>query len=182
MRFLRAFLTDERAVAPVVGFVLLFGISVIAFSGYQAVQVPQQNAETEVQHYQDVQNDLIVVRNAILRAGQQNQPQFESVQLGTQYRERILALNPPDPAGTLRTSEGYNITLENETTTTNVTTRVLKYQNGYNELDIDQLYYENSVLYLDAESGERVIFEDQNLVRDNGTTVIITALQREFSR
>jgi len=182
MRSLRAFLTDERAVAPVVGFVLLFGIGVIAFSGYQAVQVPQQNAETEFQHYQDVQNDLIVVRNAISRAGQQNQSQFESVQLGTQYRERTLALNPPDPAGTLRTSEGYNITLENATTTTNVTTRFLEYENGYNELDIDPLYYENSVLYLDAESGERVIFEDQNLVRDNGNTVVITALQRAFSR
>lgn len=182
MRSLRAFLRDDRAVAPVVGFVLLFGIGVIAFSGYQAVQVPQQNAETEFQHYENVQNDLIVVRNAISRAGQQSQSQFESVRLGTQYRERALALNPPDPAGTLRTSEGYNITLDNGTTERNVTTRFLEYQNGYNELEIEPIYYENSVLYLDAESGQRVFFEDQNLVRDNGNTVVITALQREFSR
>lgn len=184
MRSLRTFLRDDRAVAPVVGFVLLFGIGVIAFSGYQAVQVPQQNAETEFQHYENVQNDLIVVRNAISRAGQQNQSQFESVRLGTQYRERALALNSPNPAGTLRTSEGYNITLDNGTDegNINVTTRFLEYQNGYNELEIEPIYYENSVLYLDAESGQRVFFEDQNLVRDNGNTVVITALQREFSR
>jgi hypothetical protein len=186
MQSLRTFLRDDRAVAPVVGFVLLFGIGVIAFSGYQAVQVPQQNAETEFQHYENVQNDLIVVRNAISRAGQQNQSQFESVRLGTQYRERALALNPPDSVGALRTSERYNITLDNGTDegSINVTTRFLEYQNGYNELEIEPIYYENSVLYLDAESGQRVFFEDQNLVRDrdNGSTVVITALQREFSQ
>jgi len=66
----------------------------------------------------------------------------------------------------------------------NVTTRFLEYQNGYNELEIEPIYYENSVLYLDAESGQRVFFEDQNLIRDrdNGSTVVITALQREFSQ
>jgi len=177
-----AFLTDQRAVAPIIGFVLLFGIAILAFSGYQATQVPQQNAETEFQHYQDVQDDLIVVRNAISRAGQQGQSQFESVRLGTRYRERIFALNPPDPAGTLRTEGPYEITLANATETKTVKTRFLEYQNGYNELDIEPIYYENSVLYLDTEGGDRVFFEDQNLVRENGNTVVITALQREFSK
>lgn len=176
------FVTDERAVAPVIGFILLFAIGVIAFSGYQAVQVPQQNAETEFQHYQDVQNDLTVVRNAVSRAGQQNQSQFESVRLGTTYRERIFALNPPDPAGTLRTSEEHTITLDNGTTSTDITTRFLEYRNGYNELTAGPIYYENSVLYLEATNGNRVFFEDQNLVQENGNTVAITALQREFSR
>ena len=177
-----ALIDDTRAVTPVIAFVLLFGIGMIAFSGYQAYQVPQQNAETEFQHYQDVQNDLIVVRNAISRAGQQNQPQFESVRLGTTYRERIFALNPPDPAGTLRTEGPYEIKLVNATEEETVETRFLEYRNGYNELDIEPIYYENSVLYLNSsESGQRVFFEDQNLVQyDN--TVVITALQREFSR
>lgn len=177
-----ALIDDTRAVTPVIAFVLLFGIGMIAFSGYQAYQVPQQNAETEFQHYQDVQNDLIVVRNAISRAGQQNQSQFESVRLGTTYRERIFALNPPDPAGTLRTEGPYEITLANATETETVETRFLEYRNGYNELDIEPIYYENSVLYLDTEDGERVFFEDQNLIQENDSTVVITALQRDFSR
>lgn len=50
MRSLRAFLTDERAVAPVVGFVLLFGIGVIAFSGSKPFKshskTPRLNSNT----------------------------------------------------------------------------------------------------------------------------------------
>lgn len=183
MRSLKTFFAeDTRAVAPVIGFILLFGIGVLAFSGYQAVQVPQQNAETEFQHQENVRNDLTVVRNAISRAGQQNQSQFESVRLGTMYRERIFALNPPDPAGTLRTSQSHTITLDNGTESVEVETRFLEYRDGYNELTIGRIYYENSVLYLDAENGQRVILEDQNLVQENGNTTVITALQRDFSR
>lgn len=176
----KLFTQDDRAVAPIIGIILLFGIFFIGFAGYQAEYVPQQNAETEFQHYQDVQNDLIVVRNAISRAGQQNQNQFESVQLGTNYRQRILAINPPAPTGTLRTSDERTITINNETDSTDITTRFLEYRNGYNELSVERIYYENSVLYLDSE--QRVFFEDQNLVQDNGDAVVITALQREFSR
>jgi hypothetical protein len=176
----KLFSGDDRAVAPIIGVILLFGIFFIGFAGYQAEYVPQQNAETEFQHYQDVQNDLTVVRNAISRAGQQNQNQFESVQLGTNYPQRILALNPPDPTGTLRTKGPYNIIIDNGTESEEIKTRFIEYQNGYNELNIEPIYYENSVLYLDSE--QRVFFEDQNLVQDNGDTVVITALQREFSR
>jgi hypothetical protein len=178
------FVEDTRAVAPLIGFILLFGIGVIAFSGYQAVQVPQQNAETEFQHHQDVQNELIVVRNAILRAGQQNQSQVESVQLGTAYRERVLALNPPDPTGTLRTKGPYNIIIDNgtESEKIKIKTRFIEYQNGYNELNIEPIRYDNSVLYLnDPEGAESVVFEDQSLIRDDGT-VAITALQNPFQQ
>jgi len=69
-------ITDERGVAPLIGFILLFAIGVVAFSGYQAVQVPQQNAATEFQHSQDVQNDLIGVRSSISTAGQADVSQF----------------------------------------------------------------------------------------------------------
>jgi len=182
MRSLDSFFTeDTRAVAPVIGFVLLFGIAVVAFSGYQAVQVPQQNAETEFRHQEKVQNDLIVLRNAISRAGQQNERQFESVRLGTTYRERSFALNPPAPAGTLRTLGPHTITIDNGTSNRTVETQFLQYQDGYNELDANPIYYEHSVLYLETETGNRVFFEDQNLVREN-SDVVITALQRDFSR
>jgi hypothetical protein len=184
MQLSDAFTDDTRAVAPLVGFVLLFGLFVVAFSGYQASAVPQQTAETELQHYQDVQNDLIVVRNAVSRAGQQNQRQFESVRLGTTYRERILALNPPSPAGDLRTSDEYDITIQRGDGTqvvAPVSTRFLEYRNQYHELDIDAIRYEHSVLYLtDAGGAESVVFEEQNLVQRDGT-VVITALQEPFS-
>lgn len=187
---LKLFTEDDRAVAPIIGFILLFGILTIAFAGYQAEQVPQQNAETEFQHYQDVQNDLIVVRNAISRAGQQNQSQFESVRLGTNYRKRTLALNPPDPTGTLRTSDSHSITIEEgeieggrtPVAASPIPTRFLTYQNGYNELEVAPIQYDNSVLYLsDPDGDEAVVFEEQNLVRNNGD-VVLTALQNPFDR
>jgi len=182
---IKLFTEDDRAVAPIIGFILLFAMLTIAFAGYQAEQVPQQNAETEFQHYQDVQNDLRVVRNAISRAGQQNQSQFESVRLGTNYRERILALNPPDPAGTLRTSDPYDVTIEQGGTqiaASPIPTRFLTYQDGYNEQEVAPIRYDNSVLYLsDPDGDEAVVFEEQNLVRDNGD-IVLTALQKPFDR
>ena len=153
------FADDTRAVAPLIGFILLFGLFVVAFSGHQASAVPQQNAETELQHYQNVQNDLTVVRNAISRAGQQNQRQFESVRLGTTYRERVLALNPPSPAGDLRTSDEYDIRIQRgdgAQVIDPVSTRFLEYRNQYHELDIDAIRYEHSVLYLTDAGGCRI--------------------------
>jgi len=182
-----SFAGNERAVAPLIGFILLFGLFTISFAGYQATSVPQQNAETEFQHYQNVQNDMIVVRNSISRAGQSDVAQFESVRLGAQYRERILALNPPDPAGTLRTEGPYNITIDNGTEPQNVSTQFLEYRNGYDELEIGSIYYENSVVYLDERdsNGGVAIIQDQNLVVENengNKTVQATALQNEYQR
>lgn len=179
-----SFTTSTRAVAPLIGFILLFGLFTVAFAGYQATSVPQQNAETEFQHYEAVQNDLIVVRNSILRAGDQDQAQFESVRLGTAYRERILALNPPNPAGTLRTSDAYDITIDEVGGGGNrvVPTRFLAYRNGYNELDTGPIYYENSVVYLDErdDGGGVAVIQDQDLVVDG--TVRVSALQNEYQR
>jgi len=172
---------DNRAVAPLVGFILLFGFLVIAFTGYQAQVVPQQNAQTEFEHFQQNQNELIQLRSAILDAGSSDRAQFPTVKLGTNYQTRILAVNSPPPAGVIQTSDSYPITIsdENEETVI-VNTRFLEYQPGYYELDIGSTWYENSVLYLDESesSGNRVIIEDQSLV-DKGT-LQITALQNNF--
>ena len=102
---------DRRAVAPVIAVVLLFGIGFVAFSSFQATVVPQQNAAAEFEHLQTVENDLIEVQQAILRAGQTNIQEFATVQLGTTYPTRLVGLNPPPPAGSLQTSEPYNITM-----------------------------------------------------------------------
>jgi len=176
---------DTRAVAPLIGFILLFGFLVIAFIGYQAQVVPQQNAETEFEHFQQNQNELIELRSAILTAGTSDRQQFPTIQLGTNYQTRLFALNGPPPAGILQTSDSYPITIsdgDDETDDVVVDTRFLEYQPGYYEIDIGSTWYENSVLYLDEteSSGNRVIIEDQSLV-DKGT-LQITALQNEFQQ
>lgn len=177
---------DNRAVAPVIGVVILFGFLILALSLYQVEIVPQQNAETEFQHSGEVRNDLVELRAGILQAGSIDQPQYQTVQLGTAYSTRTFTINPPSPAGTIRTTDPYPITISNNSGTPEGTitipTRFIEYQPGYNELDRSPTWYDASVLYLDARDGGGgiAVIEDQALV-DNGE-IQITALQNEFRR
>jgi len=174
---------DNRAVSTVIGVVILFGFLILALSLYQVEVVPQQNAETEFQHSGEVRNDLVELRAGILQAGSIDQPQYQTVELGTTYSTRVFTINPPAPAGTIRTSEPYPITIayeSNETVIETIPTRFIEYRPGYNELDRSPTWYDASVLYLDAreEGGGIAVIEDQTLV-DAGE-VQITALQNEF--
>jgi hypothetical protein len=176
---------DNRAVSEVIGVVILFGFLILALSMYQVEVVPQQNAETEFQHSGEVRNDLVELRAGILQAGSIDQPQYQTVQLGTTYSTRVFAINPPAPAGTIRTSEPYPITIayeSNETVIETIPTRFIEYRPGYNELDRSPTWYDASVLYLDARNDEGgiAVIEDQALV--DGGEVQITALQNEFRR
>jgi len=178
----RRFSADNRAVSAVVGFILIFGILVLLLTVYQAQIVPQQNAQTEFEHFEDSQNELIELRNSISTAGQADVSQFPSVNLGENYQTRLLTINPAPPVGTLQTSEQYNITIANETHQTNVSSRFLVYEPGYNELQIGSTAYEHSVLYIDERDRENnvSIVEDQNLVKDG--KVRITVLQNSFQQ
>ncbi len=176
---------DNRAVSTVIGVVILFGFLILALSLYQVEIVPQQNAEAEFQHSGEVRNDLVELRAGILQAGSIDQPQYQTVQLGTSYPTRVFTINPPPPAGTIRTTESYPITIayeSNGTVIETIPTRFIEYRPGYNELDQSPTWYDASVLYLDArqEGGGIAVIEDQSLVNDG--KVQITALQNEFRR
>lgn len=182
MRFSR----DRRGQSVVIGTVVLFGFLIVALSLYQVQVVPQQNAEAEFQHSGEVRNDLVEVRAGVLQAGSIDQPQYRTVRLGTSYSNRVFTINPPAPAGTIRTTESYPITIayeSNGTVIETIPTRFLQYRPGYNELDRSPTWYDASVLYLDAtdDGGGIAVIEGQELVIDGGD-VRIVALQNEFSR
>ena len=179
----RQFAADNRAVSAVIGFILIFGILVLLLTVYQAQIVPQQNAQTEFEHFEDSKNELIELRNTISTAGQADVSQFPSVTLGTNYQTRLLTINPPPPAGTLQTSDEYPIIIENKSgDSLTIPTRFLEYQPSYNELTVGPTQYEHSVLYLDErDRGNNVsIIKEQNLVKDG--KVRITALQNKFEQ
>ena len=176
----RQFATDSRAVSAVIGFILIFGILMLLLTVYQAQIVPQQNAQTEFTHFEETRDELIELRNSISRSGQAGDPQFPSVQLGTSYQSRILTINPAPPAGTVQTSEEYNISINNGSEDpVNVSTRFIEYQPGYNELTIGSTWYDHSVLYVDNPESNNTVLEDQNLVTD-GSELKITAIESEF--
>jgi len=159
MRFSR----DRRGQSVVIGTVVLFGFLILALSLYQVQVVPQQNAQTEFEHFEEVRNDLVELRAGILQAGSVDQPQYQTVRLGTSYSTRIFAINPPDPAGTIRTTESYNITIEGSGESVNVSTRFIQYRPGYNEIDQSPTWYDASVLYVDArdEGGGIAVIEER---------------------
>ena len=179
MRFSR----DRRGQSVVVGTVILFGFLIVALSLYQVQIVPQENAEIEFQHFEETRNDLVEVRAGILQAGSIDRPQYRTVRLGTTYSTRLFTINPPAPAGTIRTTESYPITISNGTDTETIPTRFLQFRPGYNEIDRSSTWYDASVLYLNAteNGGGIVVIEEQELVDDDGK-VRIVALQNEFRR
>ncbi|MFD1643122.1 hypothetical protein [Halohasta litorea] len=176
----QGFVGNNRAVAPVIGFIFVIGFLVLLLAVYQAQVVPQQNAETEFEHHEDIRYELRSLHHAITDVSQKQSPRFQSLNLGTDYRARTLGINPPPAAGTIRT-EQHNISISNGSSTEDIPTRFIEYQPGYNELDIGSTWYENSVLYLDERDrgNDLVVIEDQQIVDDTGNLTIV-ALQNEF--
>src|SRR5699024_6073183 len=102
---------DERAVSPVVGFVLIFALIMIVFTLYQSSVVPAQNEGVEFKHSQTVEGQMSQLNDAIQQAGASGVPQSVTIDTGVQYPDRALAINPGSPVGTLETVEAPNVTL-----------------------------------------------------------------------
>jgi len=174
------FRQDTKAVAPVVASIILLGFVVIGLAGFQAVTVPQQNAETEFQHFESVQNDMEQIVDAVGDVEAQNRAQFSTIQLGATYQPRIVTINPPPAAGSLQTSDEYPITIRGENGTENVSTRFLEYQPGYTELRTGSVWYENSRAYVEDETTDgRALITTNSIINSDGTLNII-ALQNEL--
>lgn len=178
---------DDRAVSSVVAVTLLLGFLVVALSLYQAAVVPAHNEEVEYKHSQRVQQDLVEVRNVLLRTKVTGEDGYATVELGTEYPARIVALNPPAVTGTIRTSETRPIRVWNETggdVSTLVCpgvpeTRFLEYRPSYHEYaNAPVTLYENSVVYQRFRTGN-VTMSGQTLVR--GDTIDLVPLKARYS-
>lgn len=182
-----AFRGDDRGVSTVIGAVLLFAIIVVLLATYQSQVVPNQNRAAEFDHSNAVQNDMVELRNALLTAKTAGRITFAEVKLGTTYPNRVLAVNPPPAAGTLRTGNPRPITVSSDGGTSNICpsggsiqSRTLRYRPGYNVYqDAPEIVYENTVLYLDF-GDRKITLTDEELVRDDGDIVDIVPLNTSF--
>ena len=159
---------DDRAVAVQIGAVILLGFIVVSLSLYQATVVPNENQQVEFQHNQRVQSDMLEVRNAILGTAATGSAAPATVELGTRYPARVVAVNPAPPSGTLSTSSLGQISVRNATaddadtttedypetadfwngTTHNYTTKSLEYRPSYANYDnAPTTVYENGLVY-----------------------------------
>lgn len=103
---------DDRGVAPLIGFILLFAMLIIVFAGYQTTVIPQHNADVEFEHYQTAQDDMTEIRSAIFEARTTGKPQSTTFKLGVNYPPRIISLNPPPAIGTLTTGTKRELSIE----------------------------------------------------------------------
>lgn len=174
------FRRDDRGVSGVIGAVLVLGFLIILLSIYQASYVPTENEGVEFAHSQQVQNDMLEVRNAILSADASGETAYSSVKLGTRYPVRVLGINPPPASGTLRTGPPEPVSVVNGDGTSvsnlcpsagTIQTRTLEYEPGYNVYqNAPTIVYENTVLYLNF-SGRTVLLTGQQLVQGDTVTI-----------
>jgi hypothetical protein len=184
-----SFPDDKRAVSQVIGALLIFAFLVITFSGYQATIVPDQNAEIEFSHSQQVESDFVGIRNAVLNA-RDGETQSQQIPLSVRYPSRAIAVNAGPASGSLQTTKLGEYELTGAGTTPAdvcrlpsgpVTTQRLSFTPNYNYFDgaPDRFSYGNSVAYRNFSSAKRVD-TTQTLVQ--GSTVRIRPLSGDVQQ
>ncbi|WP_276260479.1 hypothetical protein [Haloglomus litoreum] len=175
-----------------IGVLLLFAFLVIGLALFQAVLVPQENAQVEFNHNQAAQDDMVDLRSDLLRSAATGEGRTTRVRLGTTYPSRTLLLNPAPPGGTLRTVDrgGFNVTNATATTsngaqnywngtTRNFSTNGVVYEPTYNAYDGGpETVLESSVLYNRFESGERLALSNQSFI--NSRTISLVGVMGEY--
>jgi hypothetical protein len=175
-----------------IGVLVLFAFLIIGLALFQAVLVPQENAQVEFNHNQNLQSDMVDLRSDLLRSAATGEPRTTQVRLGTTYPSRTLLLNPAPPGGTLRTVDrgGFNITNATATTSNgaqnywngtarNFSTNGLVYEPSYNAYGgAPETVFETSVLYNRFESGERLTLSNQSFI--NSRTISLVGLMGEY--
>ncbi|GAB3018101.1 Ig-like domain-containing protein [Natronobiforma cellulositropha] len=170
---------DERAVTVQIGAVLLLAILIATLSLYQVNAVPDQTFDAEFTHHQGTLGDLVELRDAIGDFDARHE-RGVPVSLGTQYQTRVVAINPPAPAGEIATSEPKAVRVENasvdDPTVADIlenppTTRLLAYEPGYNEYDAPTTVLEHGLLY-NRFDGASVTLEEQTAIGEERITLV----------
>lgn len=165
----------DRGQVVIIEVILLLALLITVIALYQAFGVPDQNNQAEFEHNQEVQSDLLDLRNSLLDVRSSRESQISRdhrsirVRLGLQYPSRILGINPPDPQGTLRTQEYGEISIKGATVAgqfngdpeanlldTTHDTKTLMYEPGYNEYPTPPItVLEHSLGYNQLEFSDR---------------------------
>lgn len=186
---------DERGQPVQIGFILLFGILVLAFAGYQGYVVPNQNAQVEFQHSQEATQEMQTFREDFLGAAADGERFSTGFTLGTDYQPRLLALNPPPVSGKLQTEQPGNGRFYMNTGDESlaeicgierygdggVPNNALVYEPSYNEYqNSPRVVYENTVTYNRFTRNDAVTMTtDQTMIQ--GTDILIPPLVGDVS-
>lgn len=183
-------LFEDRASTQVLGFALMFAVTMTTFALYQADVVPHQNREVEFDHNQEMASELSALRGALDTTTTRGVPASRSVELGEDYPARAVAVNPPNPTGALRTSAPEPLSLHGlvssdarywDGSTRSFDTRLLRYRGSYNHITGDRYGFEHGMTVKRyQQGGSRVLAEDPGVVE--GTRINVPLLAGSYER
>lgn len=166
-----------KAVAPVVGFMLITAIVFLAAAQYQSNVVPQQERSSEANHYRQVTQQFSGLRTEMIRSATTGQRQTQEIQTGLNYG--VIGLTQPPVPGVFIHEDAQNkIEIHNATnnqeasafwqpeSTREYDTGFLSYRVDYNRFaSSGDLYIEHGLLYRDP-IPEETPKEYQKRIRD----------------
>ncbi|EMA41402.1 hypothetical protein [Halococcus hamelinensis] len=165
----RAGSDEDRAVSPVVGFVLIFALVMIVFTVYQSSVVPAQNRAVEFEHSRTIESQLEQLSAAVVNTA--TAPEGASptrrttVQLGVRYPTRPFAVDPGTPVGSLESTEPRSVVVsgldaERGDGTQTFNTTFVTYRPTYNQFsERREIALEYSML-LERYSGTDTVLAD----------------------
>jgi len=183
---------DDRAVAEVIGAILIFAIVIVLLVVVQVTAVPAANQQVEFEHNQRVQGDMQGLQESLARTAATGVETVTTIEAGTGYPQRFFLFNPSSPQGTVETGTRGQYVVANARATGEVgdylngtalafDTRTLVYRPNYNEYrSAPRTVIDAGVLYNSNPNGRNVVAQRGTLV--NGRRISLTAIQGEFSR
>jgi len=184
---------DERGVSEVLGAILVFGILVTALGVYQSVAVPNANEDVELKHNQEVQGDMIDLRNDIRRSASQGTGTSTTLNLGASYPPRIIATNPGSGAGSFRVDDSGQIFVRDASSPDDdvgdfwdgsdkdYDTSSVVFSPNYNYFrNAPETRIEGATVYNSFEDGDPIPLSGQNVV--DGREISLVTLEGDLSR
>jgi hypothetical protein len=181
-------LFEDRASTQVLGFALMFSITMTTFAIYQADVVPHQNEEAEFEHNQAMAEEMGKLRGAIRRGGH-GVAASTTLRTGVEYPSRAVAVNGPDPRGRLATTGSHTVGLTDIEPadgsywtggSPDLETRLVSYDADYNHIEGASYHLEHGVAVKRFPNGEQRILGNPAVI--DGTRIDLTLLSGELER
>lgn len=181
--------SNERAVSPVIGAILLVAILVALVGLLQLNAVPALTSQAEFEHNQHVQGEVRDIAAGIDRTATTGTSQSVAVTPGVQYPSRVVLVNPPPARGTIQTGEPRDVTIDGASADgatgdywngepKAIETRSLSYEPTYNEYhNAPETVYELGTIYNRIDE-TTIVTEEQSPISDR--KIALTMVAGEF--
>ncbi|MDY6776290.1 MAG: Ig-like domain-containing protein [Halobacteria archaeon] len=174
----------EEGVSPIIGFILMFGILLLLLVTLQITAVPIWNENAEFSHSQRVQEDINTLQSDVESTAARGTESITTVEMGIDYPTRPFLINPPNPAGSIKTSPAANLSLQNveavKTETSDYwngderdfVTKSVEYEPDYNQYqNAPDTVFDGSVVYNEFDSAD-ILVSRSNIISGRRITLL----------